>query len=154
MSWRCRRRRRPARLASSAGRYSARSLYFQRIDNFDMPPQHAVSITFKAGLMQLLLSCRLEGLDLQTLGFTTLLVDPPRAGLDSQTVQLMRDFDRVVYVSCNPGVSTCGGAWMSGSAACSLHMDCCVPAQPPSGVTLCGLALSREVTPMAWLPCT
>ena len=47
--------------------------------------------------------CRLEGLDLLSLGFTTLLVDPPRAGLDAQTVQLLREFQSVVYVSCNPG---------------------------------------------------
>jgi hypothetical protein len=138
----------------AGSRCLVRLLYFQCIDNFNMPAQHALSFGFNTGLLLLLLPCRLEGLDLQTLGFTTLLVDPPRAGLDSQTVQLMRDFERVVYVSCNPGVSARGGAWMSGSAACSLHMDCCVPAQPPSGVTLCGLALSCELTPMAWLPCT
>lgn len=49
------------------------------------------------------LQCRLEGLDLNALSFTTLLVDPPRAGLDDKTVQLLREFDRVVYISCNPG---------------------------------------------------
>lgn len=52
------------------------------------------------------LPCRLEGLDLQSLSFTTLLVDPPRAGLDSQTVQLLKDFQSVVYISCNPGATT------------------------------------------------
>jgi len=46
---------------------------------------------------------RLEGLDLAALNFTTLLVDPPRAGLDDQTVQMLREFDRMVYASCNPG---------------------------------------------------
>ncbi|KAL4443688.1 hypothetical protein ABPG75_011425 [Micractinium tetrahymenae] len=45
---------------------------------------------------------RLEGLNLDALQFSTLLVDPPRAGLDTQTVQLLREFDRVVYISCNP----------------------------------------------------
>lgn len=45
---------------------------------------------------------RLKGLDLGTLELRTLLVDPPRAGLDKQTVQLLRDFDNVAYVSCNP----------------------------------------------------
>ena len=46
---------------------------------------------------------RLEGLDLDASDFRTLLVDPPRAGLDPQTVQLLHDFENVVYVSCNPG---------------------------------------------------
>jgi hypothetical protein len=50
---------------------------------------------------------RLEGLDLQSLQFSTLLVDPPRAGLDAQTVQLLREFQSVVYVSCNPGRQRC-----------------------------------------------
>lgn len=34
--------------------------------------------------------------------FTTLLVDPPRAGLDEDTLNLAKRFDRIVYVSCNP----------------------------------------------------
>jgi len=32
----------------------------------------------------------------------TILVDPPRAGLDSETVQLLQRFDSIVYISCNP----------------------------------------------------
>lgn len=34
--------------------------------------------------------------------FRTLLVDPPRAGLDEDTLALARNFERIVYVSCNP----------------------------------------------------
>lgn len=45
---------------------------------------------------------RLEGLDWNTLNFTTIFVDPPRAGLDNATVQLLAEFDNIVYVSCNP----------------------------------------------------
>ena len=45
---------------------------------------------------------RLEGIDLKECDFKTLLVDPPRAGLDPDTQKLMREFDRVVYISCNP----------------------------------------------------
>lgn len=44
----------------------------------------------------------LEDLDLRQLDLRTLLVDPPRAGLDPATVDLCREFDRVVYISCNP----------------------------------------------------
>jgi len=34
--------------------------------------------------------------------FSTLFVDPPRAGLDAVCRKLATDFDRIVYVSCNP----------------------------------------------------
>jgi len=33
--------------------------------------------------------------------FSTLLVDPPRAGLDKATLELASGFERVLYVSCN-----------------------------------------------------
>eukprot|EP00890_Picochlorum_soloecismus_P004830 jgi/Picsp_1/5348/NSC_02709-R1_trna (uracil-5-)-methyltransferase len=45
---------------------------------------------------------RLDGLDVKECCFKTLLVDPPRAGLDPETRKLMREFDRVLYISCNP----------------------------------------------------
>ena len=32
----------------------------------------------------------------------TLLVDPPRAGMDERTCQVATTFNRVVYISCNP----------------------------------------------------
>lgn len=45
---------------------------------------------------------RLEGLDLSAYNFTTALVDPPRAGLDSDTLKLIQDYDNIIYISCNP----------------------------------------------------
>jgi tRNA (uracil-5-)-methyltransferase len=33
---------------------------------------------------------------------STLLVDPPRAGLDPDTEALLREFEQVLYISCNP----------------------------------------------------
>jgi tRNA (uracil-5-)-methyltransferase len=45
---------------------------------------------------------RLQGLDWQKLQLDTLLVDPPRAGLDKDTEQLMKRFHNIVYISCNP----------------------------------------------------
>lgn len=45
---------------------------------------------------------RLEGSGLRECDFKTLLVDPPRAGLDPETQKLMKDFDTIVYISCNP----------------------------------------------------
>ena len=34
--------------------------------------------------------------------FSTVFVDPPRAGLDPATRALVGRFDRILYVSCNP----------------------------------------------------
>jgi len=43
-----------------------------------------------------------QGIDLNTYRFSTLFVDPPRAGLDAPTLELARGFDHVLYISCNP----------------------------------------------------
>tara|TARA_B100001093_G_scaffold518599_1_gene604037 strand:+ start:2361 stop:3455 length:1095 start_codon:yes stop_codon:yes gene_type:complete len=45
---------------------------------------------------------RLSGVDLKTFMFNTILVDPPRAGLDKHTLGLVSQFDRIIYISCNP----------------------------------------------------
>jgi len=45
---------------------------------------------------------RLEGFDLTDYNYDTVLVDPPRAGLDPDSVELVRRFERIIYVSCNP----------------------------------------------------
>lgn len=45
---------------------------------------------------------RLRDVDFAQLHLDTLLVDPPRAGLDDDTMQLLSRFARVVYISCNP----------------------------------------------------
>ncbi|MGE4534012.1 tRNA (uridine(54)-C5)-methyltransferase TrmA [Halomonas sp.] len=34
--------------------------------------------------------------------FTTVLVDPPRAGLDDASCRQLSDYSRIVYISCNP----------------------------------------------------
>lgn len=45
---------------------------------------------------------RLEGVDLNSYDCQTVLVDPPRAGLDEATVEMVRDYNRIIYISCNP----------------------------------------------------
>ena len=45
---------------------------------------------------------RLEGSNLEKLSLETLLIDPPRAGLDDETVQLLKKFRQIIYISCNP----------------------------------------------------
>ncbi|MDR2032603.1 MAG: tRNA (uridine(54)-C5)-methyltransferase TrmA [Azoarcus sp.] len=45
---------------------------------------------------------RLADIDLGAFRFSTLFVDPPRAGLDTATRALARGFDNILYLSCNP----------------------------------------------------
>ena len=45
---------------------------------------------------------RLEGFDLTSYNYQTVLVDPPRAGLDPDSVELVSRFERIIYISCNP----------------------------------------------------
>ncbi len=45
---------------------------------------------------------RLREVDLDSYHFTTVFVDPPRAGLDAETLALVSRFDNIIYISCNP----------------------------------------------------
>ena len=45
---------------------------------------------------------RLEGVDLDSYNFSTVLVDPPRAGLDNDTIKLISNISNIIYISCNP----------------------------------------------------
>ncbi|MCY4045052.1 MAG: tRNA (uridine(54)-C5)-methyltransferase TrmA [Cellvibrionales bacterium] len=41
-------------------------------------------------------------ISLEDYNFNTLFVDPPRAGLDKDTLKLATRFDQILYISCNP----------------------------------------------------
>jgi tRNA (uracil-5-)-methyltransferase len=43
-----------------------------------------------------------ENVELDDYNFSTIFVDPPRAGLDDTTRELCSKFEQVIYVSCNP----------------------------------------------------
>src|SRR5690554_1763917 len=45
---------------------------------------------------------RLQGVDLNTYNFQTILVDPPRAGLDEESVKQVQQYRNIIYISCNP----------------------------------------------------
>ncbi|MGK0440428.1 MAG: tRNA (uracil-5-)-methyltransferase [Pseudohongiellaceae bacterium] len=45
---------------------------------------------------------RLAHIDLCSYNISTVLVDPPRAGLDNSTIKLISQFDNIIYISCNP----------------------------------------------------
>ena len=45
---------------------------------------------------------RLENIALADYRFDTVFVDPPRAGLDAESLALVKNFKRILYISCNP----------------------------------------------------
>ncbi|ALS31645.1 tRNA (uracil-5-)-methyltransferase [Pseudoalteromonas translucida KMM 520] len=45
---------------------------------------------------------RLEGIDLNSYNCQTILVDPPRAGMDTLTCDLVANYENIIYISCNP----------------------------------------------------
>jgi tRNA (uracil-5-)-methyltransferase len=45
---------------------------------------------------------RLKDIDIKAYDFSTVLVDPPRAGLDNDSLALVQDFENIIYISCNP----------------------------------------------------
>lgn len=45
---------------------------------------------------------RLDGIDLKSYNCETIFVDPPRAGLDDETVKMVQAYPTIIYISCNP----------------------------------------------------
>lgn len=43
-----------------------------------------------------------QGISLEDYRFSTIFVDPPRAGIDDETLKLVAQFDNIIYISCNP----------------------------------------------------
>lgn len=41
-------------------------------------------------------------IDITSYDFDTVFVDPPRAGIDDETLKLIQRFERIIYISCNP----------------------------------------------------
>ena len=44
---------------------------------------------------------RMNNIDINNFNFSHILVDPPRAGLDDNVINLINKFDNVLYISCN-----------------------------------------------------
>ncbi len=45
---------------------------------------------------------RLKDIELKSYNFNSIFVDPPRAGLDDFTRVLVKNFNKIIYISCNP----------------------------------------------------
>lgn len=57
---------------------------------------------FSAALRGELQSKRAAEADIHSFNCNTVLVDPPRAGLDKDTLALVAGYKKIIYISCNP----------------------------------------------------
>ncbi|MDD2894885.1 MAG: tRNA (uridine(54)-C5)-methyltransferase TrmA [Aliarcobacter sp.] len=57
---------------------------------------------FVQGLQEVRVFNRLKDINLKDYNFDTIFMDPPRAGLDNTTRALAKDFEQIIYISCNP----------------------------------------------------
>lgn len=61
---------------------------------------------FSAALSGELESKRAADAEIHSFDCKTVLVDPPRAGLDKDTLKLVSQYQRIIYISCNPETLT------------------------------------------------
>jgi tRNA (uracil-5-)-methyltransferase len=57
---------------------------------------------FVQGLQEVRTFNRLKDVNLKDYNFDTIFMDPPRSGLDDTTRSLAKDFEQIIYISCNP----------------------------------------------------
>ena len=57
---------------------------------------------FVQGLKEVRVFNRLKDVNLKDYNFDTIFMDPPRSGLDDTTRALAKDFEQIIYISCNP----------------------------------------------------
>ena len=91
-------------LATEISKTSVKSAQY----NFDINQVENVSIArmsseeFSEAMDGVRAFRRLKDIDLGSYQFSTVLVDPPRAGLDEHTTEIVKGFDNILYISCNP----------------------------------------------------
>ena len=77
-----------------------RNCELNNIDNIEFIRMSAEEFT--QGLQEIRTFNRLKDVDLKSYNFDTIFMDPPRAGLDDVTRALAKDFEQIIYISCNP----------------------------------------------------
>ncbi|MEJ6475992.1 tRNA (uridine(54)-C5)-methyltransferase TrmA [Pseudoalteromonas piscicida] len=90
-------------LATEISKSSVKSAQFNiaanQVDNLDIIRMSSEEFT---QAMKGQKFSRLDGIDLQSYNCQTILVDPPRAGMDELTCRLVSNYDNIIYISCNP----------------------------------------------------
>jgi len=91
-------------LATEISKSSVKSAQFNiaenNIDNVDIIRMSSEEFTQALNGEQVF--TRLNGIDLKSYNCQTILVDPPRAGMDEKTTTLTQNYDNIIYISCNP----------------------------------------------------
>ena len=87
-------------ISKSSGNAALANLADNKINNIELVRLSAEELT--QALNGVREFRRLAQIDLDSYQFGTVFVDPPRAGMDSDTCELVRRFPRILYISCNP----------------------------------------------------
>ncbi|WP_049721692.1 tRNA (uridine(54)-C5)-methyltransferase TrmA [Gilvimarinus polysaccharolyticus] len=87
-------------LAKSSVNSARYNMQLNGIDNIDIARMS--SEDFSQAMDKVRKFRRLKDIDLDSFNFSTIFVDPPRAGLDPHTTAITQRYDTIVYVSCNP----------------------------------------------------
>ncbi|MFY9084662.1 tRNA (uridine(54)-C5)-methyltransferase TrmA [Aliarcobacter cryaerophilus] len=77
-----------------------RNCALNNIDNIDFIRMS--SEEFVEALNEVRAFNRLKNIDLKSYDFDTIFMDPPRSGLDDTTRVLAKNFENIIYISCNP----------------------------------------------------
>lgn len=91
-------------LATEISKTSVRSAIY----NFEMNDVNNVSIArmsseeLTEAMNKVRAFRRMKDIDLDSYNLSTVFVDPPRAGLDKGTEELVTQFEHILYISCNP----------------------------------------------------
>lgn len=87
-------------ISKTSVRAALSNLSENRIDNVTLVRLSAEELT--EALNRVRPFRRLADIDLDSYQFGSIFVDPPRAGMDVDTCELARRFERILYISCNP----------------------------------------------------
>lgn len=91
-------------LATEISKSSVKSAQYNiaanKVDNLDIIRMS--SEEFTQAMRKERTFTRLGDIDLHSYNCQTILVDPPRAGMDELTCRLVSEYDNIIYVSCNP----------------------------------------------------
>ncbi len=89
-------------IARSSIRCAEHNIAINQIPNVQVLQMSAEDVSAALAQGQKLKTINLAGMALHTI-----LVDPPRAGLDPATEQLVSGFNDIIYISCNPQTLAC-----------------------------------------------
>lgn len=78
------------------------NLAANKVDNVAIARMSAEELSEAMGKTRSFRRLQEKNIDLDSYHFSTVFVDPPRAGLDEHTTRMVQGFDHILYISCNP----------------------------------------------------